>query len=182
MTPVSVFSFFLRSVLQYADKNFITLETELSIIRMYIQLESLGFDNTFDYKINVDEKLEIEDILIPPLIIQPFIENAIWHGLLHKDGAKVFSIDFINDNDQRLICVIEDNGVGRTSAGEIKDKKLTSHLHSSKSTELTRERLQLLSQKTGKQASMSIDDKWEGTQASGTIVKLIIPFYNSNEL
>lgn len=179
---LSVFSSFLRSVLQYADKNFITLETELSIIRMYIQLESLGFDHTFDYKINVDEKLEIEDILIPPLIIQPFIENAIWHGLLHKTGAKVFSIDFINDNDQRLICVIEDNGVGRTSAGEIKDKKLTSHLHSSKSTALTHERLQLLSQKTGKQASMSIDDKWDGTQASGTIVKLIIPFYNSNEL
>jgi LytS/YehU family sensor histidine kinase len=177
---LSVFSNFLRSILQYADKTVITLDEELKMLSMYIKLESLGFDDSFSYEIIVDEKLDVEDVLIPPLIIQPLIENAIWHGLLHKEGAKHFTIEFMNEEDERMICIVDDNGVGRIEANNIGKKNLSKQTHESKATSLIKERLQLLQQKTGKEAYMLIEDKQDGE--TGTRVKVIIPFYNNDEL
>ena len=175
---LSVFSGFLRSVLQYADKTFITLDDELKMLNMYIRLESLGFDSTFSYEVKVDDSLDTEDILIPPLMVQPLIENAIWHGLLHKEGEKYFSVSFINDKDDNLVCVVEDNGVGRKEATAIKESSLNNFAYNGKATTLIRERLLLLKQKTGKEASMVTED----IEPSGTRIKLIIPYYNNDEI
>ena len=76
------FSFFLRQVLEYSEKNFITVEEELAVIRSNVELEQLRFKNNFTVSITVDETIHIEEVLMPSLITQPFIENAIWHGLL----------------------------------------------------------------------------------------------------
>jgi len=175
---LSVFSSFLRSVLQYADKTFITLDDELKMLNMYIRLESLGFDSSLRYEVRVDESLDTEDILIPPLMVQPLVENAIWHGLLHKDGEKYFLVSFINDQDDNLVCMVEDNGVGRKEAGAIKESSLNNFAYNGKATTLIRERLQLLKQKTGKEASMFTEDM----QPSGTRIKLVIPYYNNEEV
>ena len=175
---LSVFSSFLRSVLQYADKTFITLDDELKMLNMYIRLESLGFDASFRYEVKVDESLDAEDILIPPLMIQPLVENAIWHGLLHKEGAKHFLVSFINEQDDNLVCIVEDNGVGRKESGAIKQSSLNNFAYNGKATTLIKERLLLLKQKTGKEASMITED----IQPSGTRIKLIIPYYNNDEV
>ena len=180
-TYLSVFSHFLRSVLQYADKNVITLEEELKMLEMYIKLERLGSDKAFTFKIDVDESLDTDDVLIPPLMIQPVIENAIWHGLMPKDGDKNLSVSFTNDSDENLVCIIEDNGVGRKAAMQDK-KELNNFEYQSKAMTLIEERLHLLQQKTGKPAAISIQDKQFNGHPAGTLVKIILPFYNPDEV
>jgi LytS/YehU family sensor histidine kinase len=179
---LSVFSNFLRSILQFADKTFITLDDELKMLGMYIKLESLGFDKTFTYDISVEEELDTEDILIPPLIIQPLVENAIWHGLMHKEGGKHFSVRFSGSDDDNLCCIVEDNGIGRQQAAAIDAGNLSNFAYQSKATALIKERLELLKQKTGKQASMVTEDKMDSGKPAGTRITIIIPYYNNEEI
>jgi ligand-binding sensor domain-containing protein/putative methionine-R-sulfoxide reductase with GAF domain len=178
---LTVFSNFLRSLLNYADKNFIPLDAELNILRMYIELESLRFDQSFTYEITADETLSNDEVLVPSLMVQPFAENAIWHGLLHKEGEKTLSIRFSNNSDEYLTCIIEDNGIGRQTAETIQKTKLTSMVHESKGINIIRERLDLLQQKTGKPASLEIKDMYMNNKATGTRVIITIPYYNPEE-
>lgn len=178
---LTVFSNFLRSLLNYADKNFIQLDTELKILHMYIELESLRFDQSFTWEINAEESLSNDEVLVPSLMVQPFAENAIWHGLLHKEGDKKLSIRFSNSSDEYLTCIIEDNGIGRQKAEIIQKGKITAMVHESKGIGIIRERLALLQQKTGKPASLKIEDMYSNNEASGTKVIITIPYYNPEE-
>jgi ligand-binding sensor domain-containing protein/putative methionine-R-sulfoxide reductase with GAF domain/two-component sensor histidine kinase len=179
---LSVFSAFLRSVLQYTDKTVIKLEEELKMLDMYIRLELLGSDKAFDYSIEIDEQLEPEDILIPPLIIQPLVENAIWHGLMHKEGARLLTITFKNSIDEHMVCTVDDNGIGRAQASSIGKNNLNNFAYQSKSTALIKERLRLLEIKTGKPANIEVEDKHSEGRSTGTSIKVIIPFYNIDEV
>lgn len=174
---LTIFSNFLRSLLNYAEKNFIPLDEELKILNMYIELESLRFDDSFYYELKVDDALAGEEVQVPSLMIQPFAENAIWHGLLHKEGEKRLLIHFKAEEDA-LLCIIEDNGIGRAQAAVINKNKIASKVHESKGIGIIKERLQLLQQKTGKPASIVFDD----LQPSGTRVTIIIPYYNPEAL
>jgi len=178
---LTVFSNFLRSLLNYADKNFIPLDAELKILQMYIELESLRFDQSFSYEIKADESLSNDEVLVPSLMVQPFAENAIWHGLLHKEGDKKLSIRFSNNAEEYLTCIIEDNGIGRQKAESIQKGKITSMVHESKGIGIIRERLELLQQKTGKPASLKIEDTYLNNEATGTKVIITIPYYNPEE-
>ena len=176
---LTLFSNFLRSLLNFAEKNFIPIDEELKILRMYIELESLRFDQSFSYEIKVDEGLTNEQVLLPTLMVQPFAENAIWHGLLHKEGEKKLSIRFTNSTEDYLTCVIEDNGVGRAKSMEIGRNKISSATHSSKGIGIISERLNLMHQKTGKPASVEITDKLnDKNEGTGTVVTITIPYYN----
>jgi LytS/YehU family sensor histidine kinase len=176
---LTLFSNFLRSLLNYADKNFIPLDEELKILKMYIELESLRFDQTFNYEITVDETLANDEILLPTLMVQPFAENAIWHGLLHQEGEKKLSIRFTNNAEEHLTCTIEDNGIGRSRSDQIKKGKMNSVSHESKGIEIIRERLILMQQKTGKPAHVEISDVHNPQGIiSGTKVTITIPYYN----
>ena len=79
----------------------------------------MRFDKSFNYVISVDESLANDEVLMPSLMVQPFAENAIWHGLLHKEGDKKLSIRFSNSSEEFLTCTIEDNGIGRVSSAAI---------------------------------------------------------------
>ncbi|HLO38478.1 MAG TPA: histidine kinase, partial [Lacibacter sp.] len=180
---LTIFSNFLRSLLNYAEKNFIPLDEELKVLQMYVELESLRFDQSFSYEINVDENLSNDEVLVPSLMVQPFVENAIWHGLLHKDGEKKLKIEFVNHSDDHLTCTIEDNGVGRSNAAAIQQQKISSKIHESKGIGIIEERLKLLQQKTGKPAHVEIKDMFDAQQhAAGTKVIITIPYYNPEEL
>ncbi len=179
---LTVFYNFLRSLLKHAEDNFISLDEELKVLNMYIELESLRFDQSFHFEINVEESLSNDEVLVPSLMVQPFAENAIWHGLLHKDGEKKLKIDFRNNADEFLTCVIEDNGIGRTRAAAIRDNKISSMLHDSKGISIIKERLDLLQQKTGKPAHVEIQDIYdEHKEPTGTKVIITIPYYNPEE-
>lgn len=113
---LSKFSKLLRMVLTHSDHDRISLREELEMLQLYIELESLRFDDTFSYSITCEPGLDKEEYQVPTLLIQPFVENAIWHGLLHKEGPRNLSIRFETTEAEDLICMVEDNGIGRAAA------------------------------------------------------------------
>ena len=180
---LSRFSKLLRMVLDNSEKNFISLNSELETIRLYLSLEALRFSQSFTYSIELDEALDIEDIFIPPLLLQPFVENAIWHGLISKEGEKKLLLHFAESNGV-LACIIEDNGVGRKKAARIKEQKLGSGSFESKGTRLALQRIEILNrEKPGSASITTIDLYDEDGMARGTkvLIKLSTdPVVNKN--
>lgn len=151
---LSKFSRFTRNVLETSTDDVILLSEEITILKDYLEIESLRFKNLFKYTINISNEVEPEAIEIPILVIQPFVENAIIHGLLNKEnGEKKLSIDFYL-KDNFLICEVEDNGVGRNF---YKDKK-SIRKRKSMGLEVTKERLEMFNQ-TSIEDNIKITDK-----------------------
>ncbi|HTF29677.1 MAG TPA: histidine kinase, partial [Flavitalea sp.] len=136
---IGTFSRLLRQVLEYSETNVITLDKELQTLNLYIQLESLRLNMDLEYNVSTDHELLPENEKIPPLILQPFIENALWHGLSRKNGRKQLSI-IISQEDNYLTCAVEDNGIGRANAMAYK-KKSTVESYTSRGTDITIRRL-----------------------------------------
>lgn len=137
------FSRLIRLVLINSQKALITLEDELDMLRLYIDMERLRFNNAFDYKISFINTLEPGALFVPPLLLQPFCENAIWHGLMHKEGHGKLAIS-LSIEDQVLHCCITDNGVGRDKAAEWKSKSAGNQ--KSMGLKITNDRLAILNQ------------------------------------
>lgn len=171
---LSKFSKLLRQVLNNSEKNFIPLRDEIEMNRLYLELESLRFKHSFAYTIDVDPSIDTDSVLFPSLMLQPFIENAVWHGLMHKDGEKKLAIRFFC-RQQQLKCEIGDNGIGREKAAAIKKQKLGSHYFESKGTDLALQRMQLLNESGIPSASLSIEDLYNNGAAAGTRVMISIP-------
>jgi tetratricopeptide (TPR) repeat protein len=166
------FSKLIRMILDHSEKKTVKLSEELEMLETYIDLESQRFKEKISYNIYVSEDLDKDDIELPSMILQPFIENAIWHGLMHKeveDGR--IEIRITEDGDQ-LRCSIEDNGVGREKALEM--KKTSAITHKSMAMKVTEARLALLD-KTGLGKLIEIIDLKESGTAVGTRVELSIP-------
>ena len=137
------FTYLTRQILTVSGKKKINLATEVEILTKYLELEKMRFAEGFDYSISLSENIDEDYHQIPPMLIQPFVENSIKHGLLHKAGEKKLSVKFtLDDTEENLICVVEDNGVGRAKSAEIKSKQMQKH--ESFSTSATEERLKLL--------------------------------------
>ncbi len=167
-TFITKFSNLVRRTLNYSDKDFIDFEQEIALIGLYLSLEKLRFREDLDYTIDT---AGIEDIMIPPMLIQPFIENALVHGLLHKEGKKRISIRF--RLDEMLTCIIEDNGVGRAKAKEIRNRQRAGH--ESFSGQAIRKRFSILSQVFGDEFGHTYEDLYEDETPAGTRVTLTVP-------
>jgi len=113
---LSKFSRLILKLLESNTKESISLREEIEIFEKYIEIESIRFNNVFNYSINVADDVDKDKTMIPHFLIQPIIENAIWHGLLLKNGDKELNITFERGGDRQLICVVDDNGVGRKNA------------------------------------------------------------------
>ncbi len=173
MRYLSKFSRLLRLVLHHSDRETIMLKEEMETLQLYIELESLRFGNTFRYQLSCAEGIEPEEMNIPALMIQPFIENAIWHGLLHKNGDRQLTVDFNEDTTDHLICTIEDNGVGREAVTR-NDKDI----HRGKGIAVARERLQTYNKRHAQPCDITITDLVDGQgQPAGTRVTLILPLF-----
>lgn len=139
------FSKLIRQVLNNSKSSKVTLANELEALELYIEMEALRFSNKFEYQILVDPAIEKDYLEIPPLIIQPYVENSIWHGLMHKkEGVGTLLVDIKKKNDL-LICTIQDNGIGRNAAFEIKSKSAVKR--KSFGMNITKERLNYINQK-----------------------------------
>lgn len=168
-TFITKFSNLIRRTLNYSDKDFIEFEQEIKLIELYLSLEKLRFKENLNYSIDADA---IDDITVPPMLIQPFIENALIHGLLHKEGLKQITIKFeLNDV---LKCIIEDNGVGREKAKEIKLRQKADH--ESFSSQAIKKRFSILSNHFNGELGFKYDDLYSNGEACGTRVTLFIPF------
>ena len=137
------FSRLIRMVLTNSEKSLITLEEELKMLRLYLDMERLRFENSFDYNITYTNDIEAESVLVPPLLLQPFCENAIWHGLMHKEGPGCLIITIIKE-DTFLNCIITDDGVGRIKAKELNAG--SAKKEKSMGLKITNERLSLFNQ------------------------------------
>jgi ligand-binding sensor domain-containing protein len=115
------FSRLIRLILDNSLETFIPMEKELEALELYLQLESLRFDETFKYKITVESNVDVSMVKVPPLIIQPFAENAIWHGLMQKKEEGHLDIE-VYQQEELLVCKITDDGIGRKKASELKSK------------------------------------------------------------
>lgn len=165
------FAKLIRGILENSRENLISLDKEIEVLELYLSLEQLRFENRFSYKINIDEKLEQDFTSIPPMLVQPFAENAILHGLKNKKDGKL-NINFL-EKDDSLICEIDDNGIGR----EASTGKNTQKNHKSLATTITKDRLKALSDEFHKPSHFSIEDKkdQDTNAAIGTKVTIQIP-------
>jgi tetratricopeptide (TPR) repeat protein len=172
------FSRLIRMVLNNSSKNLIILEDELEMLRLYLDLERLRFKNSFDYSITFHNNFDAGSIFIPPLMLQPFAENAIWHGLMHKEGQGILDIAFELEKNV-LNCYITDNGVGRKKAETLKSR--SAEKQKSMGMQITAERLALLN-KDAEQTIFSVEDLVDAEgQAAGTRITLKIRYNESIE-
>jgi hypothetical protein len=170
---ISKFSLLIRKILQNSTQTTLPLKEELEALKLYIEVEALRFQNRFDFTITIDPTLNTSDVLMPPLILQPFIENAIWHGLMHLDERGHLDVKIINGTKD-ITVTIEDNGIGRVKSMELKQKK--AHQRKSYGIDITKSRIQLIEKTHKVKTQFWIDDLYdEAGQASGTRVTLVIP-------
>ncbi|MBK7945740.1 MAG: histidine kinase [Flavobacteriales bacterium] len=144
----------MRMVLEHSVNDRISVEEEMEFLRLYVKLESLRLSGLI-FDVEADERLIEEEAELPALRVQPFVENALWHGLAGKEGPRSLSIRFLA-TDSGLRCVVRDNGVGRNGHGSRPDGQR------SLGTELTNERLQLLTHRLKQKGSFSINDITDG--------------------
>ncbi|MES2761108.1 MAG: histidine kinase [Bacteroidota bacterium] len=166
------FSLLMREVLDISGKDEITLAREIKLLDTYLELEKLRFGDEFKFAIKINEVLDADHLLLPPMIIQPFIENALKHGLLHKKGDKNLVVEFKLEKDI-LICDIIDNGVGRKKSEEIKARN--TRTHRSFATEATDKRMDLLNSFNDKKYNFEIIDLYTDGNPLGTKVIISIP-------
>ncbi|HLP12960.1 MAG TPA: histidine kinase [Flavobacteriales bacterium] len=169
---LSRFSNLMRKVLDASDDNEILLSEEIEILELYLELEKLRFGNEFNYVVTIDATVDPARIYIPSMIIQPYVENAMKHGLLHKPGEKKLTLDFTRTGTA-IRCVVSDNGVGIEKAMEI--KKRSPIQHKSFAGKATEKRLSLINSSRQEPIELKISSLNAGTEYPGTKIEIIIP-------
>lgn len=169
------FSRIIRMTLEFVDKKFIPLSDELIYLEYYVSLEKMRFDNVFSYEVSIGNKIEPECTLIPPMLLQPLIENAIKHGIIHlKNKHGKIKLEIIKTNNKSFQCIIEDNGIGREKSMIIEAKQ--KNVKRSKGLNITKERLRMLNEKGKTDFKLEVLDLYNKTgQPVGTRVKITLP-------
>jgi tetratricopeptide (TPR) repeat protein len=148
----------MRMILENSEQKQISLADDLKGLELYMQLEALRLNNKFTYEINVDPTIDQENTLVPPLILQPFVENSIWHGMAKKDGEGKIIINIEKEN-QMLNCIVEDNGMGRKqSTGSTPINALNRSL----GMKITKARIDILNKIKNSKAAIELSDLTEG--------------------
>ncbi|MCK9481363.1 MAG: histidine kinase [Bacteroidia bacterium] len=168
------FSTLMRKILQNSRVNYISLEEELESLQLYIDLENIRIEGELLYKVEIDENVSPKTLLIPSMVLQPFVENSIVHGLLNKEGEKRITLR-VRKEVSHIYCEIEDNGIGREKAKELNAGR--TNKHESTAMKATIERLELLNMGTNKKLTINIIDLVdEKNDPKGVLVQVFIPF------
>ncbi|NOX48621.1 MAG: hypothetical protein GXO89_16765 [Chlorobi bacterium] len=171
---LSKFSQLMRLILANSGSKFIVLKEELRSLNYYLELEKLRFDNKFDFNISVDKDIDDEFMAIPTMIIQPYVENAIIHGLLNKEGKGMIDIRFVLHRET-IRCTVTDNGIGREKAMQL--SRNSGIIKKSQGMMITKSRLEILNKQYGEEFSVEVfDPKDEKGNSLGTEVKLVIHY------
>ena len=168
------FAKLMRMILKFAEKPFLSVSQELELLEQYLNTEAMRFEDKIGYEFKVADDLDPDEVILPTMILQPFIENAIWHGLMQKKGPRGKLDLTIHQSNNHLVCIIEDNGIGREAASALKSK--SAERRKSYGMKITSDRLAMLNKLAGANASVQVIDlKDERDQATGTRVELMIP-------
>lgn len=168
---LSRFSQLMRNILRASSRQSLTLQEEINMMEEYLALEALRLGDVFSYNITYASAVDIFTMEIPPMILQPFIENSIKHGLQHKEGVKQVSVNFdYNDDEQMLLCTISDNGIGRSASAIINTKRIG---HQSFATSATSRRFEILNNTSEQKFAYYYTDNTDSEgNASGTTVHI----------
>ncbi|MBS1231398.1 MAG: signal transduction histidine kinase, LytS [Bacteroidetes bacterium] len=167
------FSSLMRKVLDNSQHTSVPISDELSALNLYLELESIRFKDKFEYKINIDDEIDPLMHKIPTMLIQPYVENSICHGLIPKEGKGFVNVD-LKLNCECIICTIEDNGIGREAAKERNQRRENNH--NSLGTQITKSRLDLVNELYGTSLQTVYTDlKNENSEPTGTRVEIHIP-------
>jgi tetratricopeptide (TPR) repeat protein len=174
------FSKLVRLILENAETSAVTLESEMALLESYIQLEELRLPGRISYRISVDESIGIQSTYMPSMVLQPVVENAIWHGIVHKENEEKGNIFIhVRQHDDQLLCTIEDNGVGRDKAQMLRDKSIIRN--KSLGMKITEDRLRLRNRNQIGQCIQITDLKDTFNHAIGTRVVIHIPIAEQND-
>lgn len=173
---LNMFARLIRLILHYSSLHTITLDAELEALKLYVELEQMRYRTDFGYRVEIAPGLDQHKLLVPPLILQPYVENAIVHGLTSKQGTKHLQI-FIGKNASRLMVTIRDNGVGRNYSKKVRMDSNPSH--QSVAMELTSKRINLSDDKPAQDGNITVTDLYEQGQPAGTEVKLQLPLHTN---
>ncbi len=151
------FAKLMRLILEHSEKKEVPLSDDLKALELYMQLEAMRLNNKFVYEVHVDESIDKETTLIPPLLLQPFVENSIWHGIAHKDGSGKIKIKIERQNGS-INCIVEDNGIGRNRQSFVQEgEKKQSY-----GIKITKARIDILNQIKQADATVELSDLPEG--------------------
>ena len=167
---LSKFSKLIRNMLDNARSEKTILASEIETLRLYLDMEAMRFKEKMSYEIIVHKNLDTDFIEIPPLLIQPYVENAIWHGIMHKAGNGKVTIKIEETDGDKLVITVEDNGVGRVKASSLKNNASE---HKSHGTQITNDRIALFNERYKSNASVIITDLYDSENVpSGTLVTI----------
>ena len=163
------FSQLIRCILENSKSQFLTLDQELKAINLYVKMEQLRFDDGFKYELNIDQSIDVETFKVAPMLIQPFIENAIWHGLMPKKNKRELYLEF-SPYEKGVKCIVRDNGIGRAASEEMyKNRKESKN---SLGLKITAERISNINLLYNIKVKLQIDD----LSPSGTQVSIFLPY------
>lgn len=166
---LSEFSQLMRLVLENSQEDFIPLVKEQEILTLYLKLEHYRFRDKFDYEINLDENISADSVEVPPMLIQPYIENAVWHGLRYKETKGKLTLNISSENGF-LVVEITDDGIGRKKSGEL--KTANQRKHNSTGLKNIQDRLLIINKVYKTDYRVSIEDL---TEQGGTRVRIYLP-------
>ena len=172
---LSRFSKLMRDVLESSEADFIPLDKEIELLEVYLKLEHQRFEDKFDYQLEIGPGVRDMEVMIPPMLVQPFIENAIWHGLRYIDYPGTLAVRFLQQGDGLLIEV-EDNGIGRKASQALKTKNQSKN--QSTGIRNSRSRVEVVNKVHGESIGIDIVDK-NGAE-SGTLVKITLQNKHGN--
>lgn len=164
------FSLLMRSVLENSEEDFIPLENEIELLELYVKLEHFRFKDKFNYKITVDENINLNEFVIPPMLLQPYVENAVWHGLRYKDEMGLLEISFQQIDSETIKISIIDDGIGRSKSKEFKTENQKKQ--KSKGMGNTQKRIAILNDMYKDKVDVKVENVFENSE--GTKVELIL--------
>ncbi len=171
------FAKLIRAFLESSKNEYLSLAEEIKLLNYYLQLEKLRFEDAFDYEINCDASIDKLHEVIPTMMVQPFVENALIHGVSHlKDRKGIIKINFLKETEDVLKIVIDDNGVGRMRAAEIKKSSLKKH--QSRAMQIIEDRIKVSEFSDEMGLTLEIIDKYDGESPMGT--QVVINVINKN--
>ena len=170
---LSQFARLIRQNLNAIRTGFISIEEEIDRLKNYLELEKLRMENCFDYTISLADDMDEDEAMIPSMIVQPFVENAVWHGIsqLKNQSGRIW-ITFSLETDDSIKITVGDNGLGKSKTNPV---SINSNQHLNLSTEVTRRRLELLGKKHKVHTSVTYHEVHPGQVNPGTKVVIIVP-------
>ena len=164
------FSTLMRSVLENSEEDFISLEKEIELLELYLKLEHSRFQDKFDYELIIDKNIDLEAYQIPPMLLQPYIENAVWHGLRYKQEKGFLKVELLKRDEESIQIIISDNGIGRRKSAELKTEYQKKKR--SKGMQNIKQRITILNEMYKDKVDVFIEDLYDDTTGTKVILTL----------